>query len=197
MPTDSHAPRTTEPTHADILAYIETNAVLDDRGGYTVRDDKTMSNMMGVLCPLREEPSQCFTAQSAAEWKKIFPGRESPIRDTASVLYDPPMGTPTHHAAICWRLSKPLDDHGKSFRYFPAEAMRHLRLAVGILESDPPGTGSGTTGDRQRSEPAARSSVVGRLWEQVFVKVIISVITAGVLAWISGLWSFIKKRFGW
>lgn len=52
-------------------------------------------------------------------------------------------------------------------------------------------------GGGQGGEAAARRGVVERLREQVIVKVIVRVISAGVLAWISGLWSFVKKHFGW
>lgn len=101
-----------EPTYRDVLTFIETNGVRDAGGGYTVREDKTLSGMMGVLCPLRESPGVCFP------------------RQTVNVFYEPKNGTPEHHAATCLRLSRLQD--GK--RYFPAEAMRHLRMAAGGCE---------------------------------------------------------------
>lgn len=100
------------PTYLEILEFIETNGVRDETGGYSIFQDKTIANMMGVLLAQREQPGQCFEGQ------------------TVSVHYRPEHGTPEHHAETCRRLVK--DRPQDEILYFPTEALRHLRLAAGV-----------------------------------------------------------------
>jgi len=107
-------PEDQNPTYEEILAYIDSHGVRDRDGGYTVRESRTLFEMMGILAPLRRQPST------------------SKPKEIASVIYTPKPNTAEYQAELAWRLSGPAKERtdGNWYHYFSSEAMRHLQLAA-------------------------------------------------------------------
>lgn len=133
---------TTEPTPAEILEYIQTKGVSDnkpdvhDNVGYTVPDDWCLA----VMAPFRMRPSawsdDIDKKTSKTIQTQLFPGKD------ILALYEPKIDTPEYHAAIAWRRS--YHPKGKncqvdySLRYYDAEAMRHIKLWAELSSPEQP-----------------------------------------------------------
>lgn len=119
-------------TSRDVVEYLERNGVRQPDGGCLLPTSYANMALLGELLPYRHEQTDSNDEQLRGK-KVLLHVRQ----------YSPDPGTPEYHAALCAKLA----EHRPFGLYFSAEAIRHLRLAVGEGKWDgdtPLGAGQGS-----------------------------------------------------